>query len=307
MSEIIAIMNQKGGVVFPTPPFWFIMAIMNQKGGVGKTTTCLNLGSALTELSFNVLLIDLDPAGSLTSWANGDNHDDNPDIGSMLKGDASFDDTIRTSANLKLDFLGSGTMLRKVSENGNLDINGLKNNLEPIRDKYHFILIDCPPSLNILAENALIASNSIIIPIQTETLPLRGGVKFLEWLDGFRNLTDKQIKILGILPCMYDSRTKLSEKILETMRASENLGPFVFKTVIRKNVRLAEMPWKGRSIFKSASGSYGATDYLDLAREVVNRAGEILLQDNPPLNDNIEVLNENVYAGENTEHPAIGE
>jgi len=284
-----------------------IIAIMNQKGGVGKTTTCLNLGSALAELSFNVLLIDLDPAGSLTSWANGDNHDDNPDIGNLLKGDVSFDDTIRTSANMKLDFLSSGANLGKVSENGNLDLTSLKNIIDTIQDKYHFILIDCPPSLNILAENALMASTSIIIPIQTETLPLRGGVKFLEWLDSFRNLTAKKINILGILACMYDSRTKLSERILETMRASENLGPYVFKTVIRKNVRLAEMPLNGRSIFKSASGSYGAMDYLDLAKEVVNRAGEAILQDNPPIEDTTEVVNENAFAGDSFENQTPGE
>jgi len=250
-----------------------VIAIMNQKGGVGKTTTTVNLGAALAANSFRVLLVDLDPTGNMSQWLTGDYGDDQRGLSDFLSERASFADVSMNSASLKLDFVPSGDNLNHVSDGGRVNMYALKNKLGEVADNYDFIIIDCPPSSDFLVGNALLASNSIIIPIQTETLPLQAGIKFLDWLEDFTGRNGNSVNIMGILPCMYDSRTRLSKIILDSMKSSENIGPLVFDTVIRKNVRIAEMSAAERSIFKSASTSFGASDYADLAIEVIARAG----------------------------------
>ncbi len=250
-----------------------IIAVMNQKGGVGKTTTTVNLGAALAGKSYKVLLVDLDPSGSLSNWLGDEDSEGLSGLGELVYGRATVADVIRKSDVLGLDYIPSGKSLREVLPKGSFSIYSLTESIRELRDKYEYIILDCPPSSDFLIGNALIASDSIIIPIQTETLPLQSGVKFLDWLDDFINTQNSSVDILGILPCMFDSRTRLSNMILEAMKSSENLGPLVFDTVIRKNVKLAEIAVAGKSIFKSASGSFGAEDYDKLADEVIERTG----------------------------------
>jgi len=250
-----------------------VIAIMNQKGGVGKTTTTVNLGAALSEKLFKVLLIDLDPAGSMTQWLSGEHSDNHPGLADLLDGESPDENITRKSERLGLDYIPAGNRLRDLATNGSFGLYMLKDRLKESIKNYDFILIDCPPSSDILVGNALLASDYIIIPIQTETLPLQAGIKFLDWLDEFSERNQSSINIMGLLPCMYDSRTRLSKLILDAMRSSENIGPLVFDTVIRKNVRLAELSASDRSIFRSASTSYGASDYSDLAIEVLEKSG----------------------------------
>ena len=249
------------------------IAVMNQKGGVGKTTTTVNLGAALSEKSFRVLLIDLDPSGNMTHWLAGEYTKEQPGLAELLGGKSSFSEIVKTSDMLNLDYIPAGNNLNSITTEINVSAYALKDKLEHFSVDYDFILLDCPPSSDILIGNALMAAESIIIPIQTETLPLQAGIRFLDWLEDFTRRNGNAINILGILPCMFDARTRLSKVILDAMKSSENIGPLVFDTIIRKNVRLAELSGQDKSIFKSASTSYGANDYGDLAVEVIKRTG----------------------------------
>ena len=250
-----------------------VIAVVNQKGGVGKTTTCVNLGAALAQKSFKVLLVDLDPMGSLSDWLLDENTENGDGTGDLIRGTIGFFDAIKRSQDLGLDFIPAGKHLKDLVLVENIDPFILGERLGSWVEKYDFVIIDCAPSSNVLIANALLAADSLIIPIQTETLPLRSGLKFIEWLGEFKEEFNANIDILGILPCMFDSRTRLSLQILDAMKGSENLGPLVFNTVVRKNIRLAEAPGLRRSIFKSASRSFGANDYTSLAQEVMDRAG----------------------------------
>jgi chromosome partitioning protein len=250
-----------------------VIAVVNQKGGVGKTTTCVNLGAALAQKSFKVLLIDLDPMGSLSSWLVEESSENGTGTGDLLRGTVGFLEAIKKSEELAIDYIPAGKHLSDIVLMENIDPFILGERLGTWIEKYDFVIIDCPPSSNVLIANALMASDSIVIPIQTETLPLKGGIKFLQWLANFKTEYNANVNILGILPCMFDSRTRLSSQILEAMKSSDNLGPLVFNTVVRKNIRLAEAPGNRRSIFRAASKSNGASDYTSLALEVIERSG----------------------------------
>ena len=250
-----------------------VIAVVNQKGGVGKTTTCANLGAALAQKSFKVLLIDLDPMGNLSDWLHDEPSQNRSGTGDLLRGIVKFPDVTKKSEKLGVEYISAGVSLTDIVMMENIDPFILKDRLGDGIDKYDFVIIDCAPSSNVLIANAILASDSILIPIQTENLPLRSGLKFIQWLDEFKKEYAIEVKILGILPCMFDARTRLSGQILDAMKASEFLGPLVFNTVIRKNSRLAEAPGMSRSIFRSASTSNGASDYNSLAAEVIQRCG----------------------------------
>jgi chromosome partitioning protein len=202
---------------------------------------------------------------------DGDSVDDSG-LDNLLQCEVAPHDILRKVEKLGVDFIPPGRNLRDIAADGSLDLSALKLRMNDFKDNYHFVLIDCPPSSDFLSASALMAADSIIIPIQTETLPLQAGIRFLDWLGDLRMRYECHIDIMGILPCMYDSRTRLSKLILDAMRTSENLGPLVFNTVIRKNATLAELPGSGKSIFRSASTSFGAIDYSSLAAEVIEKS-----------------------------------
>lgn len=250
-----------------------VIAVVNQKGGVGKTTTCVNLGAALVQRSFKVLLLDLDPMGSLSGWLADEPSENGSGAGDLLRGTILFPETIKRSRELDIDYIPAGGHLKDIVLTEDVDPFILADRLGDGVDDYDFVIIDCAPSSNVLIANALMAADSIIIPIQTEELPLRSGIKFVQWLNEFKSEYDKTIEILGVVACMFDSRTRLSFQILDAMKSSQYLGPLVFNTVIRKNIKIAEAPVRGRSIFRAASKSFGANDYASLAVEVIERCG----------------------------------
>ena len=244
-----------------------IIGIVNLKGGVGKTTTCVNLGAALALNGLRVLLIDLDPQKSLTGWADIDHQ---PAADDVFSGQAEV-----TQAIVKWDRTGcwvlpAGQNLRLVETQLSSFAQPeyiLKYKLKAL-DDYDYILIDNSPSYGLLNINTICASDEIIIPLQTEILSLESTVPFFETLGDIRKKYHPDLKIAGILATMFDSRTNLSRSILDQMRVSEHLGPLMFKTFIRKNVKLAETPSLGCAITRYSS-AHGTEDYKSLAEEIL--------------------------------------
>ena len=234
---------------------------------MGKTTTCVNLGAALALYGLKVLLVDLDPQKSLTSWAGIDSW---PTVGNVLTGEVDPNQTLVKWQKAKCWVMPAGRDLRLV-ENQLLSASQreyvLKSKLGNVSD-FDYILIDSAPSYGLLTINAICASHEIIIPLQTEILALESTLPFFETLGEIKKRFHPDLKVAGILPNMYDARTNLSKSILDQMRVSEHLGPLMFKTVIRKNVKLAETPSLGYAITRY-SASYGAEDYRALANEIL--------------------------------------
>ena len=253
-----------------------IIGIVNLKGGVGKTTTCVNLGAALAQFGFKVLLVDLDPQKSLTGWAGLDQW---PTISNILTGEVDPYQAIVKWGKTRCWIIPAGRDLRRV-ENQLMSASQrefiLRQKLDRIFD-FDFILIDSAPSAGLLTINAICASQEVIIPLQTEILALESTIPFFETLGELKKRFHNDLKIAGILPNMYDARTNLSKSILDQMRASEHLGPLMFNTVIRKNVKLAETPSLGYAINRYSS-SYGAEDYQSLALELLNDSDRVRLE-----------------------------
>jgi chromosome partitioning protein len=250
-----------------------IIAFANQKGGVGKTTTAISLGAALAEEGARVLLVDFDPQGALSVGLGV-----NPNTlqltvyNLLLDPSISLDDVIRQSKVKGLDLLPSNIDLsaaeiQLVSEVAREQM--LKRALAPAQERYHYLLIDCPPSLGLLTVNALTAADSVIVPLECEYFALRGMALLVDTIDKVRERLNPDLQIKGILATMLDSRTIHSREVLS--RVTEAFGERVFKTVIRKTVRFAEAPVAGEPILTYAPRSAGAQEYRDLAREVVSR------------------------------------
>lgn len=250
-----------------------IIAVANQKGGVGKTTTVINLGFALSELGKRVLLVDADPQGNTTSGVSRERNIkpslyealiyDVPtkDIVCPLKdGSSSIRDNIDLIPS-HLDLAGAevelvSAFLRELR---------LKNVLDPIRDKYDYIFIDCPPSLGLLTINALSASEYVLIPLQCEYYALEGISQLLRTIELIRKGLNPKLEILGVLLTMYN-RTVLAQQVLE--EAKRFFKDKVFNTIIPRNVRLSEAPSFSQSIFEYANNSSGAIAYRELAKEL---------------------------------------
>jgi chromosome partitioning protein len=247
-----------------------VIAFANQKGGVAKTTSTLNLAVALQERGLRVLIVDLDPQGNLT-MSQGLNPDSiERSMFDVLVHRLPITEVIRTQevdlAVSSIDLAGAELALS--SQIGRE--RALEKSLAQVKEGYDYVLIDTPPSLGLLTINALVASDGVIVPVQCEYLSLRGLVQLENTLAMIRENLNPDVKIVGILPTMFDGRTLHSKEAVEIL--TENFGPLVFNTKIRKTVRYAEAPVKGSSVLKYDPRGPAADAYRDLAKEVLNGA-----------------------------------
>src|SRR4051794_38984223 len=251
----------------PAPVDTQVIVLANQKGGVAKTTTTLNLGVAFAEKGFEVLLIDLDPQGNLT-MSQGLNADTiERSMFDVLVHRLPMEQVIEKRevdlAVSSIDLAGADMALS--SQIGRE--RALEKALAPIKDRYDYIFIDTPPSLGLLTVNAFVAANSVIVPVQTEYLSLRGLVQLENTLSMVRENLNPRVEIIGIVPTMYDKRLTHSREADEILR--ENFGDLVYSTRIRKTVRFAEAPVKGVSVLAYDPSGEAAAMYRDLAKEVL--------------------------------------
>jgi chromosome partitioning protein len=249
-----------------------VFAIANQKGGVGKTTTCINLAASLVATKRRVLLIDLDPQGNATMGSGIDKHGLEHSIYDVLIGECSIADAMQTSEHGGYKLLPANRDLT-AAEVGLLEMNmkesRLRNALAPIRDKYDYILIDCPPALSMLTVNALVAADGVIIPMQCEYYALEGLSDLVNTVQRITALLNPSLKIEGLLRTMYDPRISLTNDVSTQLK--QHFPEQLYQTVIPRNVRLAEAPSFGMPALVYDKQSRGAIAYLALAGELVRR------------------------------------
>ena len=248
-----------------------IIAISNQKGGVGKTTTSINLAAGLAYLQKRVLLIDFDPQGNSTQGVGHRVGLKDDTVYDVLLNNKSVDECKRTLKKPPLDILPSNIELSgaelEIAAIGKRREQLLKNCLEPIRDNYDYIIIDCPPSLGLLNTNALTAADSVLIPVQCEYYALEGVTQLLQTIRLVQKLFNPNLRIEGVLLTMYNATTNLSAEVSQEVR--KHFKEKTYKTYIPRNVKLSEAPSKGMSIFDYDVTSPGAKAYVALTKELI--------------------------------------
>lgn len=252
-----------------------IIAVANQKGGVGKTTTTINLSACLAEKGKKVLTVDIDPQGNTTSGLGVDKNNIENTVYELFIGECSLEECIQRDVFENLSVLPSNVNLAGAE----IELIGieekeyiLKKNIEKIRDQYDFIIIDCPPSLNTLTVNAMTTADTVLVPIQCEYYALEGLTQLIHTINLVKQRLNPLLEIEGVVFTMFDARTNLSLQVVENVKS--NLEHNIYKSIIPRNVRLAESPSHGLPINLYDSKSSGAEGYRDLADEVIERGIE---------------------------------
>ena len=249
-----------------------IISVANQKGGVGKTTTTINLSAALAEKGKKILIIDIDPQGNTSSGFGVDKNQKDNTVYELILGYCPINEAIIHEVVPGIDLIPSnvnlaGAEIELIDKTHKEAI--LKKELDYVRDDYDFIMIDCPPSLNVLTVNAMVASDTVLVPIQCEYYALEGLSQLIHTVELVKERLNPILKIEGVVFTMYDARTNLSLQVVENVK--ENLQQNIYKTIIPRNIRLAEAPSYGMPINLYDPKSTGASAYQRLADEVMNR------------------------------------
>ena len=249
-----------------------IIAIANQKGGVGKTTTAINLAACLAEAGQKILIIDIDPQGNTTSGFGLPKTDIEKTVYEVLLGECNIKDAIVENIIDNLDILPSNVNLAG-AEIDLIDVDNreyiLKESILEVRNRYDYIILDCPPSLSMLTVNAMTAADTVLVPIQCEYYALEGLTQLIHTINLVKKKLNPQLELEGVVFTMYDSRTNLSLQVVEN--AKDNLKQNIYKTIIPRNISLAEAPSHGLPINLYDPKSTGAESYRLLAEEVMER------------------------------------
>ncbi len=251
-----------------------IISIVNQKGGVGKTTTAINLGTALAAIDKKILLIDLDPQGNLSTGIGVTEKQRTNSVYDLITQSLSIHKTIQETKIPNLKIIPSNINLSGIEFELAADedrTNKLNNKINGLAGEYDVVLIDCPPSLGILTVNSLVASDSVLVPLQCEFYALEGLAQLLRTIEKVKENLNPNLFLEGVVLTMFDSRNRLSDDVVADAR--EHLGKKVFETIIPRNVRLSEAPSHGLPAIIYDQKCIGSLAYIDLAKELINRLG----------------------------------